>query len=94
MDSKFWGGLLVLCFLGAIAWVLWPTEDKWIPELYPEPANLIYNIEGPVQYSLDDCRTWIRSRANEMRDEDYDYECGKNCRANSSGLLICEETLQ
>jgi len=69
-------------------------KDIWSGYFYPDINNLSNWIDGNTSFeSLDSCRNWANNKARELKLEDnqYDYECGLNCKYKS-GFNVCEET--
>ena len=71
--------------------------DKWTCVVYPDRKNLADALQIGSFATLQECgiaavKTLDRLHALERGD----YECGKNCRKDSSSpsLLICEETIK
>lgn len=90
--------IIAASFIVVFIYFLWSVfkKDTYIGFYYPDPNNLTNYIESDELPSLQECRFWVEdvhdAYANGMNE--YDYECGKNCKPNSSGLNVCEETLE
>lgn len=81
----------VLLFVGAGC-----TNITWTGYYYPDADNIgdesSWIIKSGLE-SLDECRDWVDSIA--FNDTNFDYECGYNCKYNSSYLMeVCERTEQ
>lgn len=72
-------------------------KDIWRGFYYPSAFNLAKDVRSGELTSLDQCRVWINGQRmrSGIHDGDDDYECGKNCRYDSSlDMYICEETIK
>ncbi len=87
--------ILILILLFAFVVFNIFKKDKFIGFYYPDINNLTNDIQSPTVFdSLDSCRNWVYSIAGSRKDENYDYECGKNCKLqNGQKPYVCEETL-
>jgi hypothetical protein len=87
--------LIVLIFLAWNNWLkplLYPT---WTATYYYEQGDLSRYRQAFNLKSVDSCRTWVTQQAYSLGDTNYDYECGKNCKVDSSGgPSICDETVK
>jgi hypothetical protein len=75
--------------------LLCACTSEWTGYYYPNKNNLSRSIESPTFKSLDECRRWVNSQIYTYNPsgENYDYECGKNCKYNSDyGVNVCAET--
>ena len=88
--------VLILIVAGVVFLFNLFKKDQYIGFYYPDAGNLINDIQSPTTFdSIDVCRNWIYSVANDRKDGNYDYECGKNCKLqNGQKPYICEETLE
>ena len=70
--------------------------DNWDGFLYPNKNDLTEHINVGKFDTLAQCRSAVARyvQENSIRANQFDYECGKNCRGSSTGLSICEETLR
>jgi hypothetical protein len=68
------------------------SKDEWIGFFYPDKNDLLEYRQSQGFTSLDDCRVWAQDQALMGGMTISDYECGRNCRSNGSGPLICEVT--
>jgi len=87
-------GLIVVIAIGFFAYNSFLKKDDITLYYYPDAPNLYEFTEKEVS-SLDECRdlaeTWSVRDARPY----YDYECGINCRDDSSFTsAICEKTVE
>ena len=68
--------------------------DDWNGFFYPDKNNLSKYSNLGSYGSLESCRAAIKEHAYRMNllSTEYDYECGKNCKAMQGDLKICSET--
>jgi len=93
------GSLMNILVLGLIVWGVFSLfqSDTYQPVYYPDYTNLTEYTYGPIVNSLEQCRDWIDSEAvrRNQTGNEFDYECGKNCKYDPDwGLEVCEETLE
>ena len=69
-------------------------KDNWTGFYYPDRNNLFLFTQSPEFSSLEECRDWVNTQIYIYNpyDLNYDYECGKNCKLQESGLYLCDET--
>lgn len=84
------GAVILLLIIGYFSY----SKPIWIGFFYSDKSNLFEYRQSPALSTVDECREWARNQATLDRDGNSDYECGKNCRANGDGPLICDETLR
>jgi hypothetical protein len=65
------------------------------PYYYPNKNDLTICIKGPDLSSADEARSWINALHDKRKDENWDYEIGKNPRPyENTDLDICSETFK
>jgi hypothetical protein len=67
----------------------------WVGFYYPDKDNIGDSSKWVIMpgfETLDQCRLWVADISNGK--SNYDYECGKKCRREDSGLMICKETVK
>jgi hypothetical protein len=69
-------------------------RDTWIGFYYPDRDNLFLYTQSPEFDSLEECRQWVDTQIYiyNPSDNNYDYECGRNCKLQENGLYLCKET--
>ncbi len=89
--------VLLLITIFAFTLVACTPRDKWTCVVYPDRKNLADALQIGSFDTLQECgiaavKTLDRLNALERGD----YECGKNCRKDSTSpsLLNCEETMK
>lgn len=96
--SSFKGNpILVIAIVIGIIWVFYSfsNEDEYTGFFYPMAGNLIEDVQSETNFvSLDECRVWASNQALKYNVEDFDYECGKNCKLEGEKPYVCEETLE
>lgn len=66
-------------------------SDTWMATYYPNPENLTISESKHNLSSKQECLDWVEEMAGNR--ENYDYECGKNCRKEDGyDFFICEST--
>jgi hypothetical protein len=55
-------------------------EDKWEGYLYPDKDNLTNHIKTGEFGTLEECRNTTISHAHAANYNNFDYECGLNCK--------------
>lgn len=98
------GSILVLLVVLVIGfWIVkgaWSfASDRFGPKsyhafFYYNPANL--NQYWDIQVgSIEECRDWVDEQVGRDFDGQYDYECGVNCKYDSSvQVYVCKETVE
>lgn len=72
-------------------------SDQWEGFVYPNKDDLTNHIGIGSYKSLEDCRASALDALEKVSSVDRgDYECGLNCKADSSlgGIKICKVTLR
>ena len=73
-------------------------EDTWLGFYYPDKSDMSRHIKSSELKSLEECRSWVnvqfRKYSESEPESEYDYECGRDCELETSGLYMCEETLR
>lgn len=89
----FVGLLIIIAII-----LLHPREQKWTAIYYPSINDLHTYSSGSLG-SIEACRVWVQGEARKHNDENYDYECGLNCRIDEDAsesvgdtMYICKET--
>jgi hypothetical protein len=83
--------LLIVVFLSGCS-----KNSDWVGFYYPDKNDIGANSANsnwkimPGFESVDACRAWINEVS--VGNSNYDYECGKKCRREDNGLMICQET--
>lgn len=92
MSARRRFGIASLLMVGALL-VSACEDDSWIAIFYPDGNDLV-RFEVLGEYStLDLCRFAVSARATTLGVQSTsDYECGKNCRRETSYRLTCEAT--
>ena len=87
---------LLIALIGALVWYFWPEDDTWRGWVYPSASNLMVDRFIGQYSSLEDCRRAATSIIANFGWENADYECGLNCKRDSSiaDFWICEDTLR
>lgn len=84
--------VLVIFLFGLMA-----CSDKWTGFYYPYKSNLSRHIKSPEFKSLEECRAWVSDQIYTYNPsgENYDYECGKNCKySDEYHMQTCKETIK
>lgn len=86
-------------FLAAIPLVLFlagcSSSEDWTGVYYPNKDNIGDSSTWVIQprlKTLEDCRDWVDGMAK--NNKNFDYECARGCRNDSSGLTVCKETVK
>ena len=93
-------GLIAVLVIIGLVWLFSSIfkKDKYIGFYYPDRYNLSNDIQSDGFFdSLEQCRAWVNTQVSKYskEPEDYDYECGKNCKLqNGQKPYVCEETLE
>jgi hypothetical protein len=88
-------GLVIVGFIIFWIWNNIISPPKYIGFYYPDVGDLTVFKQSPELDSLHDCRDWVDDMIGERTDDNYDYECGKNCKLGKLGdLYVCDETLE
>ncbi|MBT6691178.1 hypothetical protein HOB10_02520 [Candidatus Parcubacteria bacterium] len=67
------------------------SNKSWTGYYYPDSNDLEYYKTSFGFESLEDCRDWALSIAND--NENWDYECGYNCRVDKDlAINVCDKT--
>lgn len=74
-------------------------KENWKGFYYRDKENLGDEskwVISPGEFSsLSDCRDWVNGIVRSRNDDNYDYECGKDCRFNKeSAIFVCKETVR
>lgn len=90
-------GLIIFLIIGFWVWNHWINPTKWTAFYYYDLGNYDNYKKQEVE-SLEKCREWIKSVAVGRFTENYDYECGTNCRIELDGIGTgynrCDENFQ
>lgn len=71
------------------------NPPKWTGFFYYDPNDLNKYWEQDGFATADDCRSWVNNQVSRDFDGQYDYECGKGCRYESSlTVQVCKETVR
>lgn len=73
----------------------WQRNKQWTGLFYPNKTDFSQFIISPPLNSLDECRSWVKTKINNS--QDYDYECGSGCNTKTFGFngpLICKKNLR
>lgn len=99
IDRGGGGGLIGLIIFIAVCWWVYNhfiNKPTWTAIYYPNPSNLTVFSDQAVG-SLDECRSWVRSKGVMQNNYDYDYECGTNCKLKIDYIgkfYYCKETFE
>ena len=91
--------ILTIIILVAVVLFLYSflSKDKYMGFYYPDRNNLSNDIQSDISFSsFESCRAWVNSQILKYNknNQDYDYECGKNCKLDGGKPYVCEETLE
>ncbi|KKT39861.1 hypothetical protein A3K29_00765 [Candidatus Collierbacteria bacterium RIFOXYB2_FULL_46_14] len=85
----------VLIFVIFWIWNHVISPPKFTGFYYPNAGELSVYKQSPELDSLEECREWVEDISGGRTDQNFDYECGKNCRlSEAGGIYICNETLE
>ena len=91
----------LLCGCLLVVGALSGCGERWDAYVYPDKGNLKLSAHFGPFASLQECRSHAKARLYEFSGQtlpgvEGDYECGKNCKADSQlgGIAVCEETLR
>ena len=69
--------------------------NTWTGVYYPDKnIRLDESMKtiSPIFNTLIECKAWAKLQVKP--DDDYDYECGKNCHTENGSELVCEDLIQ
>jgi hypothetical protein len=90
--NGLWVGVL---FVLLVWFFFFGRRDTYRPIYYPDRNNLTEYIKGPKFSSIEDAREWVYEKNEQRRDQNWDYEIGKDPKLSKyADIEICEETLQ
>lgn len=70
------------------------NPPNWTGFFYYDPNDLNKYWAQDGFATADDCRSWVNNQVSRDFDGQYDYECGKGCRYESSlTVQVCKETV-
>ncbi len=81
--------IIILFFLIGCA------KTTWQGVYYPNGCLLCEDdyIFSRVYSTSEECLNWAKVKFNSRNNPNDLYECGKNCKTDDYGLMICDETI-
>lgn len=70
------------------------SQEQWTGIIYPVPGSLLVDVKIGTFKSYNDCAYASHQLIGHLTpgDQKAAFECGLNCTAQDSGMLLCEET--
>lgn len=70
-------GIFIIHFL----WTKIFFPPRWLGFYYPDAGDLTQSLKSPQEYkTLEECRVWVKNMTQGRTDNNWDYECGSNCK--------------
>ncbi len=70
-------------------------SNEWTGFYYQDKNDIGNSTKQKIQSgfkSKEDCRNWIIQTAG--NNDNFDYECGLNCKLNNYNTYTCKETIK